>query len=1089
MAKGRNPISFDSLVDPNFKQQVIQVFVDIEASATKNIKLIEKRFKDMQSVLSKADPSTDGGQSEIEKLTSSIKKLEAELKKLKTTRDDSKKSLSELEKAEKKLTELQSKEALKLSKVNEKIIEQRKANKDLAREKLGLNNLYQTESKRLNDLRIKYKNLALSQGENSKSTIKLKAEITALDAKLKRVDASVGQFQRSVGNYSKAVGGIKNALGAIGITTGLFAVVEFFKNSTKILNEFEKSFTTVLTLLDSKQISEYSDTLQEASLNQIKLGFSVEDTNKALFDAISAGISAADSITFMNQASILAIAGNTSLSNSVTGLSAIMNAYRLDISETEQVAAAFFSAQKFGVTDVEKLSQAVGKVAPIAKQAGIGYKELLSGFAILTKQGLSTDIATTALKSSITALIKPSTEAQKKFKELGIETGASALRANGFFKTLVQISQAAEKDIDVLSQLIPSVEALTGVGALGTAQLEEYHQILSVVANDYGENSSIVKGYEQQQKTLTQTISRLGGEWKAYIIDLGNATSATSNLSRVVGFVANNLRTIIKVITTVTSLLLAYKLVIFAITTAKVIYTTAVKAAAVATRIFNTVIKDNPIGFLLGLLTTLIATLGVFAFKAREATKEQSNLNKELEKTGKIAQADKIKQLLRDLGVLKKELREVTKGISREVEVLDTSSASLIKLADSIKNLTKAEIDSVNTFVEEAILELKRDGVVLPEVGKIITGELPESVQKLQSLTNILELIKQELKEIDKIDKIDVIVKPKLSEKEFKLGNIADEEELSISAVIIPSFDDKGAIDKLIQEYVDEIDRQLNKKTSEFKPKWEDYLFRALGFKSRTEIDKFKKNVQEITTILGDELSKQLAIQEKNAEDRISITEKMIDTQTRRAEEGLVNTLAFEQGELAKAESEKLRLQQQQQRLDQIKSLFASYANYSSQNEENPLAKTFRDFALLKAAAASVKVFAETGGVVDDLPRIKEGTILQGPSHKQGGIHLIAEGKEGIFSKKEMANLGKDNFYALKGKLKSKFDSSLFENQSVMVPVMDRLKDQAIINKLDSIEKTIAGKRETETHWDSIQQMLVEKIREKGRVVTNYRKI
>ena len=67
------------------------------------------------------------------------------------------------------------------------------------------NSLYFQQSKRLNELRKEYKELALAGKGADKSTRDLKNQIKALDKELKQVDADVGQFNRNVGDYKNQV--------------------------------------------------------------------------------------------------------------------------------------------------------------------------------------------------------------------------------------------------------------------------------------------------------------------------------------------------------------------------------------------------------------------------------------------------------------------------------------------------------------------------------------------------------------------------------------------------------------------------------------------------------------------------------------------------------------------------------------------------------------------------------------------------------------------------------------------------------------------------------------------------------------------
>lgn len=84
--------------------------------------------------------------------------------------------------------------------------EQKKVNKELAKEKLKLIGTYEKESKRLVKLRKDFKNLRLEEGKDTKATEKLRKEIVKLDRELKDVDESAGQFQRSVGEYPDTLG-------------------------------------------------------------------------------------------------------------------------------------------------------------------------------------------------------------------------------------------------------------------------------------------------------------------------------------------------------------------------------------------------------------------------------------------------------------------------------------------------------------------------------------------------------------------------------------------------------------------------------------------------------------------------------------------------------------------------------------------------------------------------------------------------------------------------------------------------------------------------------------------------------------------
>ncbi len=384
------------------------------------------------------------------------------------------------------------------------------------------------QNKRLLKLR---KQLNTTTAKGAKQTSLINKQLDKNNAILNKQASAYGKQKRNIGNYKSALQGIGSQLGIItgGVALAAAAIrkgIQITKQAIEVNREFARTFANVLTLLDDAQKKEFGVELQRGSVDLIaKYGLEIADVNKALFDTISAGVDAKNAISFLDKAAILATGGVTDLSTAVDGVTSVINAYGLSAEETESVTNAFFTSQKYGKTTVEELSKSIGKVAPIAKQAGVGYREVLASLAELTKQGLSTDDATTALKSTITAIISPSKEAAGTFEKLGISTGASAVKQEGLFNILMQVSRAAQEDSDVLTKLIPNVRALTGVGALGTEALADYDEILKVIQTDLGENSSLQQAFNEQIKTGANQSEAMSGSYKRMLITLGGGES------------------------------------------------------------------------------------------------------------------------------------------------------------------------------------------------------------------------------------------------------------------------------------------------------------------------------------------------------------------------------------------------------------------------------------------------------------------------------------------------------------------------------------------------------------------------------------
>jgi len=369
-------------------------------------------------------------------------------------------------------------------------------------------------------LRAEINQLDISDKKNLATLRAKKLEITANTKKIRDFDRSISGSSTLVGEYSR---GLVNGFRGIGIAlVGVLASVRLLSNAVRsVTNDFAKFETgqmAVQGLLD-----EQNNLIAGQTIDIMKsYGLETQDTNKALFDAVSAGVEAGKSNMFMAEASKLALGGVTSLSTAVDGMTTIINSYHLATDDANQVASAFFSAQKFGKTTVEELSKSVGRAAPVAKQLDVTYQELLATYAILTKNGIATEEAGTAIRSMMVALQKTSKEQRDAFDRLGISYGATNVKAEGFFNIMSQIQQAVAAGDAELIELIPNIRALTGAGTLGAEALAEYDEILKVVNEDYGEGSSLAKAFALQQNSVRNYMDRLGASFRAGRIALGS---------------------------------------------------------------------------------------------------------------------------------------------------------------------------------------------------------------------------------------------------------------------------------------------------------------------------------------------------------------------------------------------------------------------------------------------------------------------------------------------------------------------------------------------------------------------------------------
>jgi tape measure domain-containing protein len=198
------------------------LFKEIGDSAIKNAKSVEvlndglkKTSKEVLALMSGLSKNSQKDIQELVNLSKTLNKLTESIVRNNKLIDDSVKlnvlSKKEQISAEQSLQRQREKGIAQMEKEAKKVAEAERP--------------YNKMSATLNDLRKKYKDLAVSGNENTASARAMKREIDSLDKTLKKADGSVGQFQRNVGNYPQTFKAIGSALSQLGLAFGVFSTI------------------------------------------------------------------------------------------------------------------------------------------------------------------------------------------------------------------------------------------------------------------------------------------------------------------------------------------------------------------------------------------------------------------------------------------------------------------------------------------------------------------------------------------------------------------------------------------------------------------------------------------------------------------------------------------------------------------------------------------------------------------------------------------------------------------------------------------------------------------------------------------------
>ena len=238
-----------------------------------------------------------------------------------------------------------------------------------------------------------------------------------------------------------------------------------------------------------------------------KTGVGVGELAEAQYSAISSGVSKENSLDAAVVAAKLSKAGFTDADSALKILTSTMNVYGLEgTAAMNAVSDKLLVTQNLGVTSVAELANSLGGLTPIAKSAGTSVDELMAGMAALTKNGLKTEEATTSLKGIMSSVIKPTAEAQKIAKSLGLEFSAAAIESKGFAGFLEDVKQKTGGNLDTMGKLFGNVQALSGALVLTGDGIEDFNTSLDAMKNSAGMTE---QAYATMQNTLGAKLGKL----------------------------------------------------------------------------------------------------------------------------------------------------------------------------------------------------------------------------------------------------------------------------------------------------------------------------------------------------------------------------------------------------------------------------------------------------------------------------------------------------------------------------------------------------------------------------------------------------
>jgi len=562
--------------------------------------------------------------------------------------------------------------------------------------------------------------------------------------------------------------------------------------------KFEAQMANVATMLDKRTVPMLSKFKKEILDASKKFGEGTKALTKGLYDILSASIPAEKAIDVLNVSLLAAKAGMTDTGVAADVITTLINAFGDSAENAAYYSDVLFATVKRGKTTFSELAGTMGTVATLGAKAGVSVEELGAMMAILTRNGLSSERAATALRGAITGLLKPSEEATEIARELGIEFGLSAIEAHGLEGVM---NDLADLPADVLTKLFPNVRGLTAVITAAGSMGDEMQIFMDIMED----GSPTMEAWEKQSGTMQVAWDRLKATFKAVSINMGDQLLPTvrdiidafrqwldENEDRFIKFAQDLLETL----TDLVAIIIEWKDVIFAAAVAigslmiaqKV--TTAIKAMSLA---FTMGI--GPIGLIVAGLTGLVWIITKVVQASKEFKEDQQVLSEALKGTAKDVDtySDAQDILNKKLAIAKKEYDNIADAVVNGVKLGEMQRIGKQKQIDQIEEEIKiVEENKKAKLAADAAIELaghRRAEAELKAqiaVQKRILEEIAADETREQAARDAAVAERQRLAAVEQV--MDAIRKAEMTDEQRREATVKKLRKLGIAEADILKF-------------------------------------------------------------------------------------------------------------------------------------------------------------------------------------------------------------------------------------------------------------------------------------------------------------
>jgi TP901 family phage tail tape measure protein len=236
----------------------------------------------------------------------------------------------------------------------------------------------------------------------------------------------VGQMLSQMGAGSRTTAQNVQLLGAgltavgVGFIAAGAAATAFFADAVGGAVEYERQSALTLTQVDQVGVSigDIGDIAKRVA-REIPAPF--DQMQAMLYDIFSSmNVNTAGAEHLLTEFSKAAVAGQVDIQDAGRSTISILNSFKIPVDQVNHVMDIQFQLVRKGVGTYGEFAEVIGRVTPAAVAAGQSIETMAGMLAFLTRNGLSTAMASTSAARAMELLTKP--DVTKSLNDIGVKT-------------------------------------------------------------------------------------------------------------------------------------------------------------------------------------------------------------------------------------------------------------------------------------------------------------------------------------------------------------------------------------------------------------------------------------------------------------------------------------------------------------------------------------------------------------------------------------------------------------------------------------------------------------------------------------------